>query len=113
MSNKEHLVPLSARALEIFAACRKRHSGKGDFLFESKPGQPLGNMALPAVMRRMQTPAVPHGFRYSFRDWAADRKVESARNHTDSPESRSKLMNDWAMYCTSTGKVLKFKRRSA
>src|SRR5947209_1772194 len=28
-SNKEHVVPLSARALEISAACRKRHSGKG------------------------------------------------------------------------------------
>jgi integrase len=113
MSNKEHVVPLSARALEIFAACRKRRSGKGDFLFESKPGQPLSNMAMPVAMRRMQTPAVPHGFRYSFRDWAADRKVEAARNRTDSLESRRKLMDDWSMYCTNRGKVLKFKRRSA
>jgi len=112
-SNKEHVVPLSARALEIFAACRKRHSGKGDFLFESGPGQPLSNMAMSVVMRRMQTPAIPHGFRYSFRDWAADRKVEAARNRTDSLESRRKLMDDWSTYCTNRGKVLKFKRRSA
>src|SRR5438034_718620 len=40
-SNKEHVLPLSARTLEIFAVCKERHSGKGDFLFESKPGQPL------------------------------------------------------------------------
>jgi integrase len=113
MSNKEHVVPLSARALEIFAACRKRRSGKGDFLFESKPGQPLSNVAMSVVMRRMQTPAVPHGFRYSFRDWAADRKVEPARNRTDSLESRRKLMSDWSMYCTNRGKVPRLKRRSA
>lgn len=113
MSDKAYLVPLSARALEIFAACRKRHSGKGDFLFESRPGQPLGNIAMSVVMRRMQTPAVPHGFRYSFRDWAADRKVEAARNRTDSLESRRKLLDDWSTYCTNRGKVLNFKRRSA
>jgi hypothetical protein len=70
-------------------------------------------MALPALMRRMQTAAVPHGFRYSFRDWAADRKVEAAPDRKDSLESRRKLMNDWSMYCTSKRKVLKPKRRSA
>jgi integrase len=98
-SNKERVVPLSARALEIFAACKQRHSGKGDFLFESKPGQPLSNMAMPMQMSRMKSPAVPHGFRYSFREWAADR-VNTSR---EDAESRRKLMNEWSTYCASGG----------
>jgi integrase len=93
-SNKERVVPLSARALEIFTACKERHSGTGDFLFESKPGQPLSNMALSAQMRRTKSRAVPHGFRYSFREWA-----EATGRRTELLESRRKLMNEWSTYC--------------
>jgi len=124
-SNNERVVPLSARALQIFAACKKRHSGKGDFLFESKPGQPLNNMDLAMQMRRMKSPGVPHGFRYSFRAWAADRtnasregalahvaddETGSGRRRTDFLESRRKLMIDWSKYCASVGKILKSER---
>ena len=92
----EHIIPLSKRALEIFAASKKRHSGKGDFIFESKRGQPLSSMALLMQMRRLKTTAVPHGFRYTFRAWAADRDK--------APSDRRELLNEWSSFCATGGK---------
>lgn len=85
-------------------------------------------MTLTAVLRRMETPAVPHGFRSTFRDWAADRtnfprdlcefalahtldsKTEAAYLRTDMLEKRRKLMQAWADHCdhTETAAVIPF-----
>ncbi len=83
---KEHVVPLSPRALEIVKAVLKLD---GPFVFPgAKEGQALSNAALLAVTKRMDTKStqsggkgwrdengrriVPHGFRSSFRDWAGE-----------------------------------------
>ena len=73
-------------------------------------------MTLTAVTRRMKVAAVPHGFRSTFRDWAAERtnypreaaemalahtigdKVEAAYRRGDLFEKRRLLMADWAAY---------------
>ena len=72
------------------------------------------------LLRRLRIAAVPHGFRSSFRDWAAEEtdhprevaeaalahvvknKVEAAYRRTDLFERRRRLMDDWADYL-STG----------
>jgi integrase len=79
-------------------------------------------MAISQLMRRMRTSkellddAVPHGFRSTFRDWAAEQTsypdeirkaasghaigdtVQAAYQRTDLLEKRRKLMNEWADY---------------
>jgi integrase len=80
-------------------------------------------MSLTAVMRRMKVDAVPHGFRSTFRDWAAERtnyprevaemalahtiqsKVEAAYRRGDLFEKRSRMMRDWAEFCGTTAQL--------
>lgn len=129
-SGKPHVVPLSTRALEIFEARKASHSGKGEFLFERSPGKPLSNMAMLTAMKRMEADGVPHGFRSSFRDWAAEKtnaprevaeaclahvvesKVERAYRRTDFLAKRKKLMDDWATWCVGGAKVIKLAERA-
>ena len=85
--------------------------------FPAPRGGLLSDMTLTAVLRRLDVPAVPHGFRSTFRDWAAERtefprevaeaalahivsnQVEAAYRRGDLFEKRRKLMDAWNAYC--------------
>src|SRR5262249_24165849 len=70
-AKKEHRVPLSARAVEIVREMQKAESG---FIFPSTHrGKAISNMAMLELLRGLKTDATVHGFRSSFRDWAAER----------------------------------------
>ena len=118
---KKHVVPLSDRAIEILsrAAELRRKSDPGELIFNGeKPGRPLSDMTLTMLLRRAKVDATAHGFRSSFRDWAAEQtsfprevceaalahavgnKVESAYKRTDFLEKRRDLMESWAAHCT-------------
>ena len=109
-----HVVPLSPRCLELVKAARALG---GAYLFPGrKSGAPLSNMSLLMLMRRLKSTAVPHGFRSTFRDWAAERTdfpaevVEAALAHTipdavvaaykrtDFFDKRRELMDRWAQF---------------
>jgi len=114
-ANREHRVPLSATVL-TFLARLPRMAGS-DLVFPAPRGGPLSDMTLSAVLRRMKVPAVPHGFRSTFRDWASERtsyprdaaemalahtigdKVEAAYRRGDLFEKRRRMMADWAAFC--------------
>ena len=66
----EHRVPLSAQAVKILK--NLPHIAGTKIVFASPRGGQLSDMSLTAVMRRMGQTAVPHGFRSTFRDWAAE-----------------------------------------
>ena len=61
-------------------------------------------MALSRVFTELNLAAVPHGFRSSFRDWAAEETdhprevVEAAYACSDLFDRRRRVMNDWAAY---------------
>ena len=118
--SREHRVPLSRRAVEILAAART--PGDADALvFPSRGGRPLDEKRLRSLLKTNRTRAVPHGFRSSFRDWAAEETnhprevVEAALAHTvqnnveaayarsDLFERRRRLMNDWSAYLAGAG----------
>lgn len=127
---REHRVPLSPRALQIVTALED--SRTSDFIFPGeKPDRPLSGMSLEMVLRRMKIEdATVHGFRSSFRDWAAEctnfpnevceaalahvvkNKAEAAYRRGDLFEKRRKLMDAWAAYCGTrkTAKIVVFKR---
>ena len=113
-AGKEHRAPLSDAALALLAALPQ---GKPDELaFKAPRGGALSDMTLTAVLRRMEVPAVPHGFRSTFRDWASERsnyprdvaemalahaigdKVEAAYRRGDLFEKRRLMMADWARF---------------
>ena len=112
---KEHKVPLADAALEILRAL-PREAGN-DFVFIGQQGGGgLSNMAMLALLKRMDQPVTVHGFRSAFRDWAAERTsfanhilemalahtvqgVEAAYRRGDLLDKRRRLMSEWASYC--------------
>ena len=115
----EHRIPLSEQAL---VALRRVTAGRvNDVVFSGqKPGRPLSNMALLMMLRRVgRDDITAHGFRSTFRDWAAEctnfpnevceaalahvieNKAEAAYRRGDLFDKRRKLMEAWASYCAS------------
>ena len=131
-TNTEHRVPLSDAARAALEMVRPLRD-QSDLVFPSptRPDKPLSNMTLTRVLRDagLADRATLHGFRSSFRDWAADsgkpREVaEAALAHTvggvegsyfrsDLFERRRRLMDQWAAYVTDTApaKVVAFRNR--
>ena len=118
-AGKEHRIPLSDRALEILSSLPR----EGEFVFcGARSGKPLSNMAMLELVRGMRGKgATVHGFRSSFRDWAAEQtsypnelceialahavsdKTEAAYRRGDMMEKRRRLMADWTAYCARPG----------
>lgn len=114
-AKKEHRVPLTSRSVEILKALPR----EGEFVFPGgRKGVPISNMAMAEVLKRMgRLDITVHGFRSTFRDWAAERtaypnhvvemalahvvgnKVEAAYRRGDLFAKRARLMADWAKYC--------------
>jgi integrase len=121
-AGKEHRVPLSGRALEIIAEMQADRVKDHPFVFPGgRPEKPLSNMAMLKLLGRMgRDDLTAHGFRSSFRDWAAEvtlfssevvemalahtvgDKVEAAYRRGDLFEKRRELMEAWARYCEAT-----------
>ena len=74
-AGKEHRVPLSTRTLAILQDMQPHRHADDGFVFPGgKQGRPLSNMAFLMLLRRMgRDDLTAHGFRSSFRDWAAER----------------------------------------
>ena len=115
-SAREHRVPLSGRAMEILDGARQLGDGASPIVFVNERGKPLTRKRPGRLLLSCGISAVPHGFRSSFRDWAAEEtdhprevvaaalahvvqnKVEAAYMRTDLFERRGRLMEDWAEY---------------
>ncbi|MFA5969142.1 MAG: integrase arm-type DNA-binding domain-containing protein [Sphingomonas sp.] len=114
----EHSVPLSQQAADVFRQARALRIAECDLIFPSATsGSALSDMALLELVRGMDLPATVHGFRSSFRDWAAEEtdvpreiaeaalahtlenKVEAAYRRTDFLAKRRDLMKAWADFC--------------
>jgi integrase len=119
-AKQEHRVPLQPQAIQLLKRLEKKAGS--DKIFPSPTGKALSDMALSQLMRGMrergelEVEAVPHGFRSSFRDWAAEQTnypdeirkaasmhtvgdtVKGAYQRTDLLEKRRHLMRDWANY---------------
>lgn len=129
-AGKEHRVPLTAQAVALLKAL-PRDLGS-PYVFPAVRGGMLSDMALSACMRRMNEareggyldqrsgrPAVPHGLRSTFRDWASENSishdlaeralahtirnaVEAAYHRTDLLEQRRSVMEAWAAHVSGS-----------
>ena len=116
-AGREHRVPLSKSAIALLKRMQKVRVS--EFVFAGgKKGKPLSNMALLVLLKRMDRDDITaHGFRSTFRDWAAEKtnysrdeaemalahavgdKVEAAYRRGDLLTKRQKMMQDWADFC--------------
>ena len=115
---KEHRIPLSAAAKDLLKGLKEGAAPDGFVLPGGRTGRPLSNTAFLMLLRRMKRDDLTaHGFRSTFRDWAAERtaypsevaemalghavadKVEAAYRRGDLFEKRRRMMDDWAEFC--------------
>jgi integrase len=121
-ANRPHRVPLSPQALKVVEAQR---GADPCYVFPGSTGKkPLSNMAMLTLLKRMKRQDITvHGFRSTFRDWAAEQTdfprevvelalahavgsaVENAYRRTDLFDRRRQLMEAWAMFCGASPTV--------
>ena len=137
-AKQEHRVPLQPQAIKLLKSLPKLAGS--NIVFPSPTGKALSDMALSQLMRGMRergeltVDAVPHGFRSTFRDWAAEQTgypdeirkaasghavgdaIKEAYQRTDLLEKRRRLMSEWATFLekatTSQGKTFVTLRRA-
>jgi integrase len=116
-ASREQRVPLSKPAKEILRGLYKP-GATGPVFLNARTSAPLSDMALLMTLRRIGRGVLTvHGFRSTFRDWAAEQtnhprevaeaalahtltdKVEAAYRRGDLFEKRRKLMDAWARTC--------------
>jgi integrase len=126
-AGREHRLPLSGPALAILK--KMNEIRESDFVFPGgRKGGPLSNMAMLALLKRIgRNDLTAHGFRSTFRDWAAEctnfpreviemalahtieSKVEAAYRRGDLFEKRRQLMEAWARFSeirAAVGKII-------
>ena len=114
-TGRDHRVPLSDAALDVLIEARQYADGSG-FTFPSARGLVMSDMTLSKLIKELGIDAVPHGFRSSFRQWAAERTniprevaefalahvvgdaAERAYQRSDLFDRRRDLMDAWARY---------------
>ena len=117
-ARRAHRVPLSARAVEILREASELDGGQGLIFPAARDGRPASQMTFSALLRRLEIPAVPHGFRSSFRDWVIEQtstpwavaeaalahnvgnSTEAAYMRSNLFDQRRALMDAWAAYVT-------------
>ena len=119
-SGRPHRVPLTEAVATMLKNLPRFNDAEGNEVPLVFPGRdvtkPLSDMSLTAIMRRMKLEAVPHGFRSTFRDWAAEKTnypnevvemalahaigsgTEAAYRRGDLFDKRRHLMTDWASF---------------
>ena len=117
-AGREHVVPLSDRAIDIIQAMKQQSTC--DLIF---PGARYNTAISESTMKQALRRASPdktatlHGLRSSFRDWAGDRtefkrevieaclahavgnETERAYRRNDALEKRREVMTAWAKFC--------------
>ncbi len=118
-AGREHRVPLSGRALELLAEARELADASG-LVFPSQRGGEMRDTRLSRLLKGVGVAATVHGFRSSFRDWAAEQTdaahsvmeaalahsvrnaVEAAYARSDLFDKRRELMAEWAVHIDAT-----------
>ena len=119
-ARQEHRIPLQPQVIKLLKSLSK--VAETNLIFPNRNNKALSDMAFNQIMRGMRergeltVEGVPHGFRSTFRDWAAERtsysdeirkaasghaigdSVKEAYQRTDLLDKRRSLMNEWANF---------------
>lgn len=117
---RAHKIPLSPQAIAVLREAEAMRRSGTEHVFPSAKGGALSDMSLTKRLRDLGMACTAHGFRSSFRDWAAETsvddavaeaalahavadKVMAAYKRTTFDELRRKLMDDWGRYAVGEG----------
>ena len=133
-SGREHRIPLSSEAMAVLREMKTAQTDTDNYVF---PGRHSGKQMSENTMRKClqndmhRWHLTVHGFRSTFRDWAAEQtnfprevaeaalahalkdKTEAAYQRGDMLERRQELMETWAKHCSSDavrGRVLQMRK---
>lgn len=121
-AGREHTVPLSNQVISLLKTLNPATSG---YVFPNGKGRngeikPITDAAPRKACKELNSVITVHGFRSTFRDWAADMttyprevaeaalahtlsdKTEAAYRRSDLLGKRASLMSDWAKFCFTT-----------
>jgi integrase len=120
-AGKEHVVALSKAAISVFERAMALRIANSDLVFPGATrGKSMSDMTLTKVLRDAGLKVTAHGFRSSFRDWAAEQtnipgevagaalahaipnRVEAAYRRTNFLEKRRDLMERWGRFCVGS-----------
>ncbi len=123
-SGEPHVVMLSKQAIDVLKLASERFCDEG-LIFPSFHGKMLADMSLSKMMKLAGRSETVHGFRSSFRDWAAEKMphvpamvaemalahsvgtaVEKAYLRSDLKVLRMQLMSDWGAFVASASQKL-------
>src|SRR6266404_3686109 len=133
-SRREYRVPLTMQAMRLLRSLAQFEGNRDALLFPNPQGRALSDTAMRKYLQEdmKQLGLTVHGFRSTFRDWAAEQtnfprevaeaslahvlrdKTEAAYQRKDMLDRRRKLMEEWANYCASriqAGSKIVAKRR--
>jgi integrase len=127
-TQREHIVPLSAAAMDVLVQCPRFDDNPYIFPSPTKAGAPLSNMAIIVLLKRMGIQTTAHGTaRSTFSDWAHDftdvphEVIEECLGHQTlnavarayrrgaALEKRRALLELWAERIAPTAVVVPFK----
>lgn len=115
---RPHRIPLSPQALAVISQAAETRRAGTNLILPNGKGAALSDMALTKTLRDMDMDCTAHGFRSSFRDWAAEQTsvageiaeaalahavpnaVEAAYKRTDFFDRRRELMDAWGRFAT-------------
>ena len=118
-ARREHRVPLFTEALANLREAWDLSGSETGWIFPTSSKKPLSDMALTTLLRRLDVPAVPHGFRSSFKDWCMEctgtswavqetalahrlgDDTETSYARSDLLEPRRPLMEAWGSFLAS------------
>ena len=119
-AGKEHRVPLTDPAASLVRECASNRA----FVFSPFDSKAMSENSMLSLLKRVKVVGITvHGFRSSFRDWAAEKtntprevvegalahsnpdQVEAAYLRTDMLDKRTKLMTEWTEFCLSQESV--------
>ena len=125
-SRLPHTIPLSQAAIDVIEQVRKLRTTDVDcVVFPGSGNRPLSDMTLTAALHRFEADISVHGFRSSFRDWAAENTsfpdpvaeaclahsvpdaVVAAYKRTTFLKLRRQLMDAWAEYLAGRSNVVR------
>lgn len=115
-SDKPHREPLAQQSIALLKSLPNFEGTS--LIFPGENGM-MSDMTLTSCLRKMRLGVTVHGFRSTFRQWAAEQtsysrevcelalahtvgsQVEAAYQRSDLLEKRAALMREWANYCYS------------
>lgn len=137
-ARRAHTVTLSSAAIALLERAAELYGKEGLVFPSSKPGKALSDMALSKMLRSAGASATVHGFRSSFRDWAAEKmpkipaeaaelalahrvgdRTVSAYRRSPLTKQRFQLLEAWGRFAapalakpSEPGRVVKLERRA-